>query len=194
MVTGRARVGRGLGVCIVVVGCTSAATERPTRKSAHITFPHVLKPFGAPMEPNFLGVTTHHGTDFAVAHNGQVIAISDGVVVSESPPDPLFVGATLVIYHPLVNRKVIYAHFATIAVMVGQDVKRGQVIGTAVRPGHDWEGPDRGAGIEGTDWTPHVHLEICVSPCRGVFEDPMGYIRGCISEVYATAVVYPVRC
>ena len=154
----------------------------------------MLKPFGAPMEPNIAGITTHHGADFAVARNGQVIAISDGVVVTEDPPDPLFVGATLIIHHPLIDRDVQYSHLATIAVMVGEQVQRGQVIGTAVRPGHDWAGPYRGASIEGQDWTPHVHLQICVSPCRGVREDPMGYIRGCISEVYATAVVYPVRC
>src|SRR5688500_12255832 len=117
----RRRSWSGVGQCAIILvalaGCAGGvrATVPPT----------ILHRFGARIDPPPLGdpsLAEHPGIDFVVNQDGEVIAIADGVVARVDPPDPLFVGWSLVIFHPSINRRVIYGHFAAVAVSEGDHV------------------------------------------------------------------------
>lgn len=132
----------------------------------------------------------HHGVDFATPADGRVIAIADGRVALVSGGGVRIVGVGLVVEHPSIGRRVQYSHFAHIVVKAGDEVRRGQVLGTVVRPGHP-----RGASTTPLTWIPHVHVEICFPTCiNGQFEDPLHYMDRCVRAAREGDVVYPVEC
>ena len=92
----------------------------------------------------------HRGVDFAVGEDGSVIAMAEGAVVLVGGVDAAEVGREVLIDHPSIGQWVAYGHLASIAVATGDVVHRGQVIGTAVRPGHGV-----GASLSPEEWIPH---------------------------------------
>ena len=132
----------------------------------------------------------HQGVDFVVDDTGIVIAIAEGKVLVVGGVGLREVGREILVAHPTIDRWVGYQHLATVDVQIGDVVRRGQVLGTAVRPGHNV-----GAAVGPSNWIPHVHVEICLADCSVLrLEDPMRYIRACISKAGPTDVVYPVPC
>lgn len=96
---------------------------------------------------------THLGLDIAAPAGMAVLAPADGVVGLVAPG--LFFNGNVVILDHGLGVTTIYAHLATIAVAEGQQVHRGEAIGTVGKSG-------RATG-------PHLHFGLNV---RGVGLDP----------------------
>jgi murein DD-endopeptidase MepM/ murein hydrolase activator NlpD len=176
---------------LIVICTTSAACHAP------VAAPRVLVPFGATTYPRPWEwvKAPHPGVDIEVDEAGTVIAIADGTVVIVTDVSPTSVGVDVYIEHPAIGYVVGYQHFATVAVREGDVVRRGQVLGAAVRPGHSL-----GRVTGPANWIPHVHLEICPPSCgRRVlaprpFMDPLPFITRCLSAARPGDVVWPVPC
>lgn len=101
----------------------------------------------------------HHGVEFDVASNTEILATSDGVVVVAGPDDALaygpttnFYGILVVIQHNFSHNGqpvfTLYGHLNQPLVAVGQNVTAGQVIGLS--------------GATGVADGPHTHFEVRV--------------------------------
>lgn len=99
----------------------------------------------------------HHGVEFDVASNTEILATADGVVVVAGPDDGVAYGPTINFYGILVviqhnfshNGQPVfslYGHLNQPLVAVGQNVTAGQVIGLS--------------GATGVADGPHTHLEV----------------------------------
>ena len=144
---------------------------------------------GANMLPRGRG---HPGVDFAERPGAPVLAVADGVV-SHMIDSAIGCGHGVVIEHAAFARWSAYCHLQDVTVDVGQVVARGEPIGEVGRTGS-------------TSEVPHVHLELCTSPCEshgdGDFtgtEDPLAIAAGCYDAAQAypneqLVLTFPVRC
>ena len=144
---------------------------------------------GANMLPRGRG---HPGVDFAEGPGAPVLAVTDGVV-SHMIDSAVGCGHGVVIEHAAFARWSAYCHLQAVTVDVGQVVARGETIGEVGRTGS-------------TSEVPHVHLELCTSPCEshgdGDFtgtEDPLAIAAGCYDAAHAypteqLVLTFPVRC
>jgi len=98
----------------------------------------------------------HQGTDFGAPHGASITAAESGTVITAGYGRGY--GNYIVIAHGN-GVTTLYAHNATNSVSVGQQVSRGQHIGTV--------------GSSGNATTPHVHFEVSVN---GVRVNPMGWL------------------
>jgi len=112
--------------------------------------------FGPRVHPIYGDVRMHTGIDFGAAYGTPIQAAADGVVVSAGPLGGY--GNATVIDHGN-GLATLYGHQSSIAVVPGQKVRRGQVIGYV--------------GCTGLCTGPHLHFEVRV---RGTPVDPMQYL------------------
>jgi murein DD-endopeptidase MepM/ murein hydrolase activator NlpD len=182
----------GIGVLSgCLVAWASASCSHRSSAPAAQRAPTILVRFGATTYPPPWEAMRgrHMGVDFAVGEDGAVIAMDDGTVVSVGGIDPAEVGRGVLIEHSSIGQWVDYGHLASVHVAAGEVVRRGQVIGTAVRPGHS-----AGAWVSPAEWIPHVHVEVCPNPCRNRRVDALQFRPRCLSEATDGDIVYPVRC
>jgi murein DD-endopeptidase MepM/ murein hydrolase activator NlpD len=99
----------------------------------------------------------HHGVEFNVPYNTEILAAASGIVVAAGPdsntaygPEPNFYGNLVVIEHttPLNGQPVytLYGHLNTVYVQVGQQVEAEEIIGLS--------------GATGVADGPHLHFEV----------------------------------
>jgi len=112
--------------------------------------------FGPRVHPIYGDVRMHTGIDFGAPYGTPIQAAADGVVVSAGPLGGY--GNATVIDHGN-GLATLYGHQSSIAVVPGQRVRRGQVIGYV--------------GCTGLCTGPHLHFEVRV---RGTPVDPMPYL------------------
>ncbi len=129
----------------------------------------------------------HRGLDFAGRVGTDVLAAADGrVVVAREHGD--LCGLIVVIVHEPHGYRTVYCHFATISVRPGDDVARGQPIGTVGTTGQRaWPGYE------------HVHLELQRGRDVAAVEDPRPRLAGCFDAQarYPTdrlVLTYPLSC
>jgi len=135
---------------------------------------------------------SHPAVDFAERLGAPVLAAADGIV-SHLLESRGGCGLGVVIEHPGFDRWTVYCHMQAIWVDPGQAVSRGEQIGQVGNSGS-------------TNETPHVHLELCTTPCDshgdGDFagtEDPLAIAEGCYDtdRAYPTdrlVLTFPVHC
>jgi len=107
-------------------------------------FDRISDYFGSRKDPFNGKLTMHHGMDFTGPEGADIYATGDGVVV-ESGYSFYGYGNRVVIDHGY-GFKTVYAHLKDIHAVVGQKVKRGEVIGTL--------------GNTGRSTGPHLHYEV----------------------------------
>ena len=129
----------------------------------------------------------HRGLDFAGRPGSDVLAAADGrVVVARDNRD--LCGLIVVLVHDPYGYRTIYCHSAEMRVRVGDEVKRGQPIGTVGTTGQRaWPGYE------------HVHLELQRGTDVAAVEDPKPRLAGCFDSraSYPTdrlVLTYPVAC
>jgi murein DD-endopeptidase MepM/ murein hydrolase activator NlpD len=123
-----------------------------------------------------------------------IVAIANGHVgyISPSEDQDIERGSRILIIHPDSGPTgwilVMYVHLGEIFVNKGDDVRRGQPLGTA------WQ-PSQRKRNYGFEWTPHVHLKLITENSKGT-RDPLDIVSGCLSESQITSrdLVYPVSC
>lgn len=129
----------------------------------------------------------HRGLDFAGRVGADVLAAADGRVVAARDNRDLC-GLIVAIVHEPHGYRTVYCHFAAIVVRPGDDVRRGQRIGSLGTTGQRaWPGYE------------HVHLELQRGTDVNAVEDPMGRLAGCFDTraSYPTdrlVLTYPVAC
>lgn len=114
--------------------------------------------FGQRMDPLSGEGAFHAGLDICAPYGSQVEASGDGIVFSASP-DSGYGNAILIDHGYGITTK--YGHLSKIYVVVGQEVKRGQVIGAI--------------GMTGKTTGPHLHYEVLVNETP---VNPSRYLRG----------------
>ena len=113
----------------------------------------------------FYGYAGHNGVDFANGpglYGASVVASDDGQVVGADMWEYSY-GHHITIDHGN-GMKTIYCHMSTLSVSVGQNVKKGQVIGAVGCTGHVVP-----SGMGGT----HLHFGVIVN---GSFVNPFSYL------------------
>jgi murein DD-endopeptidase MepM/ murein hydrolase activator NlpD len=129
----------------------------------------------------------HRGIDVKGVLGSDVLAAADGRVVLARDHGDLC-GLIIVIVHDPHGYRTIYCHSATLVVRPGDEVRRGQRIGTLGTTGQrGWPGYE------------HVHLELQRGTDRNDVEDPMSRLAGCFDPraAYPTdrlVLTYPVSC
>ncbi len=116
--------------------------------------------FGYRTDPFYKVLKFHEGVDFSAPTGTEIYATGDGVV-READRSKSGYGNQIVIDHGF-GYKTMYAHLQSFKVRVGQEVKRGQVIGTI--------------GSTGKSTSPHLHYEVWknnvpVNPINYFFND-----------------------
>lgn len=111
--------------------------------------------FGMRVHPTLRSIRKHEGVDFSVPVGTPIVATGNGVVVVDNLRSGY--GTQIVVDHGF-GYKTRYAHLNKILVEVGQEVKRGQVIGQS--------------GNTGQSSGPHLHYEVIH---RGVAVNPISY-------------------
>ena len=114
--------------------------------------------FGERMDPLSGEGAFHSGIDISAPSGTRVGAAADGIVFS-SGPDAGYGNAVLIDHGYGITTK--YGHLTGIYVVVGQEVKRGQSIGTV--------------GTTGKTTGPHLHYEVHVHDTP---VNPAKYLRG----------------
>jgi murein DD-endopeptidase MepM/ murein hydrolase activator NlpD len=114
--------------------------------------------FGERMDPLSGEGAFHSGIDVSAPSGTRVEAAADGIVFS-SGPDAGYGNAVLIDHGYGITTK--YGHLSGIYVVVGQEVKRGQMIGTV--------------GTTGKTTGPHLHYEVHVHDTP---VNPAKYLRG----------------
>jgi murein DD-endopeptidase MepM/ murein hydrolase activator NlpD len=129
----------------------------------------------------------HRGLDIKGPVGSDVLAAADGRVVAARDTRDLC-GLIVAIVHEPYGYRTVYCHFATLLVRPGDEVRRGQRIGTLGTTGQRaWPGYE------------HVHLELQRGTDRNDVEDPMPRLAGCF-EARASypadrlVLTYPVAC
>ena len=129
----------------------------------------------------------HRGIDVKGRVGGDVLAVADGrITVARDRQD--LCGLIVVVVHDPYGYRTIYCHLATIAVKVGENVTRGQPIGTLGTTGQRaWPGYE------------HVHLELQRGADLKDLHDPLAKMVGCFDAsarypVDRLALTYPVPC
>lgn len=105
---------------------------------------HIASGFGYRVDPVYKITKFHAGLDFAASQGTPIYATADGVV-KEASYDAGGYGNHVVINHGY-SYETLYGHMVRIKVKVGQQIKRGEVIG--------W------VGSTGKSTGPHCHYEV----------------------------------
>lgn len=105
---------------------------------------HIASGFGYRVDPVYKITKFHAGLDFAANQGTPIYATADGVI-KEARYDAGGYGNHVVINHGY-SYETLYGHMVRIKVRVGQQVKRGEVIG--------W------VGSTGKSTGPHCHYEV----------------------------------
>ena len=114
--------------------------------------------FGQRMDPFSGEGAFHNGLDIATSAGTPVKATADGILFVAGP-DAGYGNEALIDHGYGVATK--YAHLSTLCVFVGQQVRRGQVIGTV--------------GMTGRATGPHLHYEVLV---QGTPVNPTKFLPG----------------
>jgi len=113
--------------------------------------------FGQRMDP-FTGEGAFHtGVDIAAPVGTPIRAVADGILF-HAGPDSSYGNEALIDHGYGLTTK--YGHLSTLAVVVGQEVSRGQIIGTV--------------GMTGRATGPHLHYEVLVG---GTPVNPVTYLH-----------------
>jgi hypothetical protein len=104
----------------------------------------------------------HHGQDFSAPYGTEVFATGSGKVIEADWNGGL--GNCIVIDHGYGYRST-YGHLSNMKVMVGQNVKRGDLIGLT--------------GSTGTSTGPHLHYQIDL---YGQFKNPLYFFNDDLTE------------
>jgi murein DD-endopeptidase MepM/ murein hydrolase activator NlpD len=129
----------------------------------------------------------HRGIDVKAVVGSGVLAAADGRVVLARDHGDLC-GLIVVIVHEPHGYRTVYCHSATLLVRAGDEVRRGQRIGTVGTTGQRaWPGYE------------HVHLELQRGTDRNAVEDPMRRLGGCFDAAASyppdrLVLTYPVAC
>ena len=128
---------------------------------------HAPGGYGVRFHPIWKTYKFHEGMDFSTPIGAEIYATGDGKVVRAEYSSGY--GRMVQIDHGF-GYQTVYAHMHTIGVMVGSEVKRGQVIGTV--------------GNTGDSTGPHLHYEVHkngrhVNPIDYFYNDlsPEEYVR-----------------
>lgn len=113
--------------------------------------------FGQRVHPIFKEKRMHRGVDFRAPLGTPVLATSDGKVVEAG--ETYGYGIRIIIQHDE-SFQTLYAQLSTLNVEVGQEVKKGDVIGKV--------------GSSGLSTAPHLHYEVRKD---GKVEDPEKYLE-----------------
>jgi murein DD-endopeptidase MepM/ murein hydrolase activator NlpD len=114
--------------------------------------------FGQRMDPFSGESMVHSGLDISAAAGSKVQATADGIVL-DAGPEAGYGNEVLVDHGYGLATK--YGHLSRIFVVVGQEVKRGQVIGAV--------------GMTGRTTGPHLHYEVLVHETP---VNPAKFLRG----------------
>lgn len=114
--------------------------------------------FGERLDPLNGEGAFHAGVDIAAPRGADVESAADGIVLSAGP-DAGYGNSILIDHGYGITTR--YGHLSQISVMVGQEVKRGQVIGAV--------------GMTGRATGPHLHYEVHV---QGTPVNPAKYLHG----------------
>ena len=114
--------------------------------------------FGQRLDPLSGEGAFHAGLDIAAAYGTKVECAADGIVF-HAGPDAGYGNEVLIDHGYGITTK--YGHLSKIYVVVGQEVKRGQIIGAV--------------GMTGKATGPHLHYEVHVHDTP---VNPMKYLRG----------------
>lgn len=114
--------------------------------------------FGQRMDPLSGEGAFHAGLDISAPFGTMVEAAADGLVF-QAGPDAGYGNAVLIDHGYGITTK--YGHLSKAAVVIGQEVKRGQIIGTV--------------GMTGRTTGPHLHYEVLVHETP---VNPAKYLRG----------------
>lgn len=114
--------------------------------------------FGQRMDPLSGEGAFHAGVDISAPRGTEIQATADGVVV-DAGPEAGYGNEILLDHGSGMTTK--YCHLSKIYVIVGQEVKRGEVIGTV--------------GMTGRTTGPHLHYEVLVHETP---VNPAKYLRG----------------
>lgn len=120
----------------------------------------LMSGYGMRMHPIYKTMRMHTGVDFTAPTGTPIYATGNGVVVRAERNNYGY-GRMIVIDHGY-GYQTLYAHMSDIKVRRGQQVKRGEVIGTV--------------GNTGTSTAPHLHYEIhrndrAVNPVHYFYND-----------------------
>jgi len=105
---------------------------------------HIASGFGYRVDPVYKITKFHAGLDFAATQGTPIYATADGVV-KEASYDAGGYGNHVVLNHGY-SYETLYGHMVRIKVHIGQQIKRGEVIG--------W------VGSTGKSTGPHCHYEV----------------------------------
>lgn len=114
--------------------------------------------FGERLDPLNGEGAFHAGVDIAAPRGADVESAADGIVLSAGP-DAGYGNSILIDHGYGITTR--YGHLSQISVMVGQEVKRGQVIGAV--------------GMTGRATGPHLHYEVHVQDTP---VNPAKYLHG----------------
>jgi murein DD-endopeptidase MepM/ murein hydrolase activator NlpD len=114
--------------------------------------------FGQRMDPFSGEGAFHPGVDISVPFGTRVIATADGIVLEAGPESGY--GNEILIDHGF-GLTTKYGHLSRIFVVVGQELKRGQVIGSV--------------GMTGKTTGPHLHYEVHIHDTP---VNPTKYLHG----------------
>jgi len=114
--------------------------------------------FGGRMDPFSGEGVRHAGIDISAAYGSPVEATADGIVLVAEPDGGY--GREILIDHGN-GFSTMYGHLSQIKVVVGQEVKRGQIIGAV--------------GMTGKATGPHLHYEVRIHDAP---VDPIKYLHG----------------
>jgi murein DD-endopeptidase MepM/ murein hydrolase activator NlpD len=118
---------------------------------------HLTGTFGQRMDPFSGEGAFHTGVDISSQYGDSVRATADGIVIGAS--ERAGYGRLVVIDHGF-GLSTYYGHLSTLNVVVGQQVRRGDVVGNV--------------GVSGRSTGPHVHYEVRIN---GAPVNPMRYLR-----------------
>ena len=140
----------------------------------------------------------HSGVDFTGAFGEDVIAPADGIIVPHYGANPETCGNTVAIRHAF-DRYTVFCHFQEVSVEIGQQVKRGDKIGTLGDSGvasgcrrqgsacaivHmelNTDGQGHPTALEGTTFDVLMHSAGCLDPTTSYPNDKL-------------VLTHPVRC
>jgi len=114
--------------------------------------------FGQRMDPFSGEGAFHPGVDISVPFGTRVEAAADGIVLEAGPESGY--GNEILIDHGF-GLTTKYGHLSRIFVVVGQELKRGQIIGAV--------------GMTGKTTGPHLHYEVHINDAP---VNPTKYLRG----------------
>lgn len=120
---------------------------------------YISSTFGYRIHPFFKRYVYHNGIDFSAPVGTPVYAPGDGVVTEINPANFGY-GKTIKIDHGF-GIKSFYAHLNSFKVKRGQNIKRGDIIGTV--------------GNSGMSTGPHLHYEV---ELKGTNVNPVFYFFG----------------